>query len=53
MHDLMHAFRLNQIGKLSFREAYHGHENHEYDHETDLKAFHTVRVQKNSQPQTL
>ena len=35
---------LNQRGKLSFREAYHGHENHDYDHETDLKTFHTVRV---------
>jgi hypothetical protein len=31
-------------GKLSFREAYHDHENHDYDHETDLKTFHTVRV---------
>ena len=40
----MHAFWFNQRGKLSFREAYHGHENHDYDHETDLKTFHTVRV---------
>ena len=40
----MHAFWLNQRGKLSFREAYHDHENHDYDHETDLKTFHTVRV---------
>ena len=44
MISCMHAFRLNQRGKLSFREAYHGHENHVYDHETDLKTFHTVRV---------
>ena len=44
MISCMHAFRLNQRGKLSFREAYHDHENHDYDHETDLKTFHTVRV---------
>jgi hypothetical protein len=40
----MHAFWLNQRGKLSFREVYHDHENHDYDHETDLKTFHTVRI---------
>jgi hypothetical protein len=44
MFSCMHAFWLNQIGKLSFREAYHDHENHDYDHKTDLKTFHTVRV---------
>jgi hypothetical protein len=26
----MHAFRLNQTGKLSVREVYHDHENHDY-----------------------
>ena len=39
-----HAFWLNQRGKLSFREAYHDHENHDYNHETDSKTFHIVRV---------
>ena len=44
MISCMHAFRLNQIGKLSFRDAYHDHKNHGYDHDTDLKTFHTVGV---------
>ena len=44
MISCMHAFWLNQRGKLSFREAYHDHENHDYNHETDSKTFHIVRV---------
>jgi hypothetical protein len=40
----MHAFRLNQTGKSSFREVYHDHENHDYDHENDSPAFHDVMV---------
>ena len=44
MISCMHAFWLNQIGKLSFRDTYHGHKNHDYDHDTDLKTFHTVGV---------
>ena len=40
----MHEFRLNKRGKLSFREAYCDHGNHDYDNETDLKTFYTVRV---------
>ena len=44
MISCMHAFWLNQIGKLSFRDTYHGHKSHDYDHDTDLKTFHTVGV---------
>jgi len=44
MISCIHAYRLNQTGKSSFREVYHDNENHDYDHETDLKTFHTVRV---------
>ena len=44
MISCMHAFGLNQIGNLSSRDAYNDHENHDYDHDTDLKTSHTVRV---------
>ena len=44
MISCIHAYRLNQTGKSSVREVYHDNENHDYDHETDLKTFHTVRV---------
>ena len=44
MISCMHALRLNQRAKLSFREAYHDYENHYYDNETDLMTCHTVRV---------
>jgi hypothetical protein len=44
MISCMNAYRLNQTGKSSFREVYHDHEKHDYDHENGSQAFHTTRV---------
>jgi hypothetical protein len=50
MISCMPAFRLNQTGKLSFREVYHNHENHDYDHENGLQTFRTVNVHSMHHP---